>query len=460
MFRPDVSNGVCNPLLLSVALGFSTTLSLHYSMDYVTTLLSIYCSICSVFICIRMYAKCHPPGCLASTIVNNLIFDNYPRASKLQAKELIDCFHIPYFAPIIYSLFFLINGSTSSNKFLLCAIPFMYVYPIILPKLFVTFTKSFSFGEGSLVLQAPFLFIYKQCIDSIWLIEDGTSQIGGYVIIARMTLFVVILWSLLTMRYTSKFYFIGAVLIFGVYFPYLWLRLKRNLLVWVINDLSDFSDVLLLLFWASLVTFALFYVYKFKQGTSNTIARKSFHLLISLVYISGDIFNTEILYLCSMAMISIFLLVELVRYYQIKPFGALLNHYFKLFLDSKDSGPLVLTNIYLLVGVSIPIWLVIPTNRVLNLSGVLAIGIGDSAASIIGSKFGRMQWNSKSKKTIEGTFASLFAQMCTIWVIAPEDVWIGFGVSVVSSVIELLTDQVDNLIIPLAVHSVGIFLKH
>jgi dolichol kinase len=46
------------------------------------------------------------------------------------------------------------------------------------------------------------------------------------------------------------------------------------------------------------------------------------------------------------------------------------------------------------------------------LSGVLAIGIGDSAASVIGSKFGRIRFPfPSSPKTLEGTLASALSQI-------------------------------------------------
>ena len=61
--------------------------------------------------------------------------------------------------------------------------------------------------------------------------------------------------------------------------------------------------------------------------------------------------------------------------------------FFQAFKDEKDQGDLVLTNIYLLAGVSLPLWLsadLSNDNPLTLLSGVLSIGIGDAFASIIG----------------------------------------------------------------------------
>ena len=127
---------------------------------------------------------------------------------------------------------------------------------------------------------------------------------------------------------------------------------------------------------------------------------------------------------------------------------------FEIFLDEKDSGELILTNLYLLAGVSLPIWLTPDldhTNKLILLSGVLSIGVGDSAASIVGSKFGKIKFPD-SQKTLEGTLASIVAQLLFVCFVSNLSLGIVISICFVSFV-EALTTQVDNVVLPLLLFS-------
>ncbi len=51
--------------------------------------------------------------------------------------------------------------------------------------------------------------------------------------------------------------------------------------------------------------------------------------------------------------------------------------------------------------------------RLAQLSGIISVGIGDSAASIVGSKIGIRKWPG-TKRTLEGSLAGLIAQFIFI----------------------------------------------
>lgn len=48
---------------------------------------------------------------------------------------------------------------------------------------------------------------------------------------------------------------------------------------------------------------------------------------------------------------------QYIRLYRIGPFGESIHSALEVFLDDKDSGPLILTHVYLLLGLAVPLWL-------------------------------------------------------------------------------------------------------
>ncbi|CAM9299301.1 unnamed protein product [Lampetra planeri] len=84
-----------------------------------------------------------------------------------------------------------------------------------------------------------------------------------------------------------------------------------------------------------------------------------------------------------------------------------------------DSGPLILTHIYLLLGMSLPVWLfpapcasrgVLPgAGGLVPYAGVLAVGVGDTVASVFGQPpWGKIRCPARREKTLEGTATSVF----------------------------------------------------
>ncbi|ELK33440.1 Dolichol kinase [Myotis davidii] len=89
-------------------------------------------------------------------------------------------------------------------------------------------------------------------------------------------------------------------------------------------------------------------------------------------------------------------------------------------------------------------------------AGVLAVGVGDTVASIFGSIMGEIHWP-ETKKTFEGTMTSIFAQIISLALILTFDhevdinhsyAWIWGSLSTVS-LLEAYTTQIDNLLLPL-----------
>lgn len=156
---------------------------------------------------------------------------------------------------------------------------------------------------------------------------------------------------------------------------------------------------------------------------------------------------------------------------------------FTVFADEKDSL-LSLTPLYLMCGLSFPLWM--PSSNLpllVLLSGVLTVGIGDTAASFVGGKWGSHKWHD-TEKTVEGTVACILCQICIILGLTfsgrfhlrnifflcfyqelylfsrissgfVDDYWslLRSVLAVVAiSVIEGRTNQVDNLALPLLMY--------
>lgn len=103
-------------------------------------------------------------------------------------------------------------------------------------------------------------------------------------------------------------------------------------------------------------------------------------------------------------LLALFVVLETARIIDLKIIGGALGEAVGLFVDEKDAGLVALTPIYLLVGCSLPLWLhpcpwcLIQSDGIdllPLLSGVLSVGVGDTVASVVGSKYGRNWWSSK-----------------------------------------------------------------
>lgn len=168
--------------------------------------------------------------------------------------------------------------------------------------------------------------------------------------------------------------------------------------------------------------------------------------------------------------------------------GEVLQKGFVAFVDEKDLL-FSLTPLYLLCGLSFPLWMPTSSLTLLTLmSGVITVGIGDTAASFFGSKWGSHKWMN-AEKTIEGTIASVLSQVCVIlaltcfgivlfiylsniFYVLPitklliisiylyftgfvDSYWLLFRsilAAVVTSLIEARTDQIDNLALPMLMY--------
>ncbi|XP_075041155.1 dolichol kinase [Mixophyes fleayi] len=354
---------------------------------------------------------------------------------------------------------------------------FVYLSMILLYLL----PRCFTPGEALIVL-GGLSFVLNQLIKRSLNVVGGRGDPADYLLLVTLVALVLLgmIFSALfffmdSSTWTSAlfFYMMTAVLGLGIFVPWLQYLIKRHPLFWLVEFLLQSKSRLYLIgFWTFLALSACVVVlyHNSKRTTDSkkhevsTVTRKYFHFLAVATYIPGLLCDPELLFVSSVVCLAVFVLLEYVRYFRIKPFGQTLRNLLTLFLDERDSGPLILTHIYLLLGMSLPIWL-FPRVCAASLSGpatllpycgVLAVGVGDTIASVCGSTLGEIKWPG-TKKTFEGTMMSIFAQIIAVALILIFDsnvimnssyMWIVGSISLVA-LLEAFTTQIDNLILPL-----------
>ncbi|KAJ4988395.1 phosphatidate cytidylyltransferase [Stagonosporopsis vannaccii] len=169
--------------------------------------------------------------------------------------------------------------------------------------------------------------------------------------------------------------------------------------------------------------------------------RKVFHgtmvaMLLPTIYIDPCFVS-----LALSLVLAIFLLLDLIRASQLPPLSRPIATFLTPYVDGRDlRGPVVVSHIFLLIGCAIPLWLSLAaTSRagaepwtdwdvsardVSMVAGVVCVGMGDAAASLIGRRYGRRKWPWAGGKSLEGSLA--FAVAVTVGLVFAR-VWLHFG---------------------------------
>ncbi|XP_037050266.1 dolichol kinase [Bradysia coprophila] len=354
---------------------------------------------------------------------------------------------------------------------IVCGTSALLLYGSLYVHMLKVLPQSFTFGEASVVGQGFVLFLLnvglrlsghstysaKHDIDDVTLI----LQIGlvGVTFIVAATHFINIF------RKDLWFYVLVAIVSLTVsVFP-----IKGYPAVVVLFSFLFADSQRIITLCAALVLLVITVItviwFLITKRQSNTRTRKLFHILIVATFLPGIIYQCQLLFMTTAVMLALFVVLETARIINLKFVGDALNESVALFVDEKDAGLVALTPIYLLVGCSLPLWLhpcpwcpirpgaidVLPL-----LSGVLSVGVGDTVASVVGSKYGRHWWLN-GDKSIEGTVASILAQgLVLIGLVYLQflhvttfQISVSAAAVIVNSLVEAHTNQVDNLVLPL-----------
>ena len=129
--------------------------------------------------------------------------------------------------------------------------------------------------------------------------------------------------------------------------------------------------------------------------------------------------------------LAVFGLADLLRAGQLPPVSRPLSGFLAPFVDGRDlKGPMVVSHFFLLVGGAVGGWFSIAAasassatststtdssavatkaRELAFVGGVVCVGLGDSAASLVGRRVGRTKWGWAGGKSLEGSMAFMGA---------------------------------------------------
>ncbi|SSD60474.1 uncharacterized protein SCODWIG_02235 [Saccharomycodes ludwigii] len=230
-------------------------------------------------------------------------------------------------------------------------------------------------------------------------------------------------------------------------------------IIWLYNYIMQSPTRLVILcVWLSCLLILIPNIVIFCQnGVSLNTSRKVWHFLILLLISIPFKYDPDFVKISLAGTIPLFLIVEYIRFLQIWPIGSMLDMKLRSFADFRDNqGPIIISYIYLIIGCALPLLI---DNQ---LWGVISLGVGDSFASIIGGRYGKIFWYG-TKKTFEGTLAFILLTFVTSIVLFifytstqnNRDIGLTWDLAsryllncFVSGILEANSDMNDNILVP------------
>ncbi|KAL9608292.1 MAG: hypothetical protein Q9167_006862 [Letrouitia subvulpina] len=230
------------------------------------------------------------------------------------------------------------------------------------------------------------------------------------------------------------------------------------------------------------ITVGLVILLRLRHSVEVDTRRKVFHGMMVVMFLPVVFIDPTFASLALILVLSIFFLLDLFRASQLPPLSRPLTYFLAPYVDGRDHrGPVIVSHIFLLIGCAIPLWLSLASvdrtgerpwegwdvsSRDLSMvSGVVCVGMGDAAASLVGRRFGRHRWCWSGGKSLEGSLAFATAVVFGLflgrfwllhggWVGDSGDPWMLFlGKAIAAAVGASLTEAVltggnDNVIVP------------
>ncbi|KAG5977692.1 hypothetical protein E4U55_006613 [Claviceps digitariae] len=194
-------------------------------------------------------------------------------------------------------------------------------------------------------------------------------------------------------------------------------------------------------YWMFVLVFGLTIVFQLKETYEVDTRRKVFHFMMVGMFLPATYVDPTYAGLALSLILAIFLILDLLRASQLPPLSKPIASFLAPYVDGRDfRGPVVISHIFLLIGCAIPLWLAlsslprtgsdclagweVPTRDVSMVSGVICVGLGDAAASLIGRRYGRRKWLWGGGKSLEGSVAFAVAVFLGL---AAAGAWLRIG---------------------------------
>ncbi|MCJ1350483.1 MAG: hypothetical protein MMC33_000464 [Icmadophila ericetorum] len=186
------------------------------------------------------------------------------------------------------------------------------------------------------------------------------------------------------------------------------------------------TRLLISAYFLGIIIIGLFIVFRLSTVVEVDTRRKIFHGMMVAMLLPTTFIDPNFAALALALILAIFLLLDLFRASQLPPVSRPLTYFLAPYVDGRDHrGPVIVSHIFLLIGCAIPLWLSLAatertgmepfdgwdvvTRDLSMISGVVCVGMGDAAASLIGRRYGRRRWMWSGGKSLEGSIAFALA---------------------------------------------------
>ncbi|KAI5461436.1 hypothetical protein BGZ63DRAFT_356371 [Mariannaea sp. PMI_226] len=208
------------------------------------------------------------------------------------------------------------------------------------------------------------------------------------------------------------------------------------------NDFGEANTRILIgAYWLAILVVGLMIVFRLKDIYEVDTRRKVFHFMMVGMLLPVTYVDPAFAALALALVLAIFLILDLLRASQLPPLSKPIASFLAPYVDGRDfRGPVVISHIFLLIGCAIPLWLTlaslprtgsgclagweVPTREVSMVSGVICVGLGDAAASLIGRRYGHRKWFWGGGKSLEGSVAFAVA---VFFGLAAASAWLRVG---------------------------------